>query len=63
MARPTNNERAFALLGLTQADYEAWCERHHKPKGKRSSKKEFFKLALEYKIIKKNGIIIETEGD
>lgn len=63
MARATTNDRAFELLGLEFSDYESWCERHKKPKGKRDSKKEFFKLALEYKIIKKNGIIIETEGD
>ena len=63
MPRATTNARAFEMLGMTQGDYEAWCDKHGKPKSERSSKKEFFRLALEYRIIKRNGIICETEGD
>ena len=61
MARKTTNSRAFALLGLTQEDFERWCEENKKSKSDRASKKEFFKLALRYDIIKRKDK--EESGD
>lgn len=62
MARATSNPAPFKLLGFEYSDYERWCEENGLPKSSKDSKKKFFSLALEYKIIKKNGAVISVEG-
>lgn len=52
------NETPFELVGFKYQDYQNWCkEKNLKESNK--TKKEFFGLVLNYKLIKKNGIVID----
>ena len=53
------NERPFELVGFCYNDYKIWCEKNLKKEKDPKSKKEFFKLIYEYKLVKKDGNIVE----
>jgi hypothetical protein len=60
--RNSNNPAPFRLLGFEIEDFEKWCDMKGLDKRAKSSKKEFFRLALRYKIVKKkNGEMVFAE--
>lgn len=48
----TINKSAFAISGVTEADYLKWCREVHKPAYLKSSKKEFFKRIQDGRLAK-----------
>lgn len=53
------NERPFELVGFTYADYQNWCVENSKKEKDAKTKKEFFKLIYDFKLIKKDGKVID----
>ena len=53
------NEKPFELVGFTYADYKEWCIANSKKEKEVKSKKEFFKLIYEFKLIKKDGKVVD----
>lgn len=54
------NKMPYILFGITEADYKSWCKKKKLPHYKISTKKEFFKLINDDKIIINNNKIIDT---
>ena len=58
------NERPFELVGFCYNDYKEWCKNHDKKVNDSKSKKLFFKAIYDFKLIKKDGKVIDlTEGE
>lgn len=57
------NERPFELVGFTYSDYQEWCSQNNKKEKDPKSKKEFFKLIYDFKLIKKDGKVIYLEQE
>ena len=57
------SERPFELVGFTYNDYHEWCAKHSYKEKDVKSKKKFFKLIYQFKLIKKDGKVIEFEEE
>ena len=53
------NEKPFELVGMTYADYVQWCKDNSKKVRDPKSKKLFFNAIYGYKLIKKDGKLID----
>ena len=53
------NEKPFELVGFCYQDYKDWCKENGKKEKDLKSKKEFFKLIYDYKLVKKDGKVID----
>ena len=53
------NEKPFELVGMTFEDYKEWCKNHSRKVRDPKSKKLFFNSVYGYKLIKKNGQLID----
>lgn len=52
------NQKPYELVGFSYEDYQSWCKQNNKKERDIKSKKEFFKLIYDFKLIKKNGEVI-----
>lgn len=57
------NNKPFELVGFSYSEYENWCKENSKNPKKKITKKEFFKLIYDFKLIKKDGRIIDLEKE
>ena len=59
------NSKPYELVGFTYDDFLDWCKKNNKKSRDVKSKKEFFKMIYDYKLIKKDGIVIDLtrEGE
>lgn len=58
------NRRPYELVGFEYEDYVAWCKAHKQRVRDTTSKKKFFKLIYDFKLIKKDGKVIDfSEGE
>lgn len=53
------NQKPYELVGFTYEDYKQWCADNSLKEKERKNKKTFFKLIYDFKLIKKDGKIID----
>ena len=53
------NRKPYELVGFMYEDYQNWCKENSKKERDPKSKKEFFKLIYDFKLIKKDGKVID----
>lgn len=57
------NEHPFELIGTTYSEYKKWCDDNSKKHSDCKTKKEFFKLIYDFKLIIKDGKIIDLRKE
>lgn len=63
MMRRAMNKKPFELVGFTVEDYLVWCEKENLNPKLAKSKKRFFALVKDFKILKVKGEIAwEKQG-
>ena len=53
------NERPFELVGFKYTDYKEWCKENSKRERDPKSKKLFFRLVYDFKLIKKDNKLVD----
>lgn len=57
------NEKPFELVGTSYQEYKKWCDENSKKEKDPKTKQEFFKLIYDFKLIVKNGKIVDVNKE